>query len=437
MNRPGPAWRDQVRRHLADAQHRTAYILSLNNVLGAATGFLFWLLFARLAGLDSAAMGLGYAAVALGTVIGVVAKGGMDTAMLEFVPHASSGQGRRLLGLSVVVGAGVALALAAVLAMAGQFGGLLPGLSWSGWALVAAIAILMLVSWLQDAYFVALGHARYSLERNLVLSTARVLMPLPIVALALLNPVALTWMVALAASALAGLIRLRSIPSRSGRAVSNGAFLSSSMHNVSGAAAEFLPGLLLAPLVLAIDGPAAAAYFGIAWTAASLFFQTSSAIGRSALAQMIRTGPVGVRSAIRRAILENLLVVAPAALIAGLLAPQLLSVFGRDYAQEGAAVLMLLCASIVFVAPASLYLAVLRSRGRSRALHAFPASLVAGLAILAPPLGIRYGLTGVAVAWLVANVPLGAYAAWRLHRSSWEVMPLARAAPVAGSSDLE
>ncbi len=430
-------WRARVRRHLADAQHRTAYILSLNNVLGAATGFVFWLLFARLAGLDSRAMGIGYAAVALGTAIGVAAKGGMDTALVQLVPGASSRQASRLLTLGTLAGAGLAAALAAALALASRLGGLLPGLSWSAWALVAAIAVLLVVSWMQDAFFVAVGRAGHSLERNVVLSAGRILLPLPVVALALAHPVPLTWTVALAASALAGLVRLRGVAAREGATVPAGAFRRSSLRNVSGAAAEFLPGLLLVPLVLAIDGPEAAAYFGIAWTAASLLFQTSAAIGRSALAQMVRAGPGGLRAAIRRGLLENLLVVAPAALVAGLLAPRLLLVFGRGYALHGAVSLSILCASAVFVAPASLYLAVLRARGHGRALVLFPAALLAGLAALAPLLDARYGLDGVAFAWLAASAPFGLYAAWRLRRLAWGVMPLARPAPVARPADLE
>ena len=429
--------REHLRLHLAQGQHRTAYVLTLNNVLGAATGFLFWLLFARLAGLGAASMGVGYAAVALGTGIGVVAKGGLDTALIQAVPGASRRQGARLMAVALLVGAGIATLLTGALAVAADLGGFLPDLTWAAWLLVAAIAALLVANWLQDAYFVALGAAGYTLERNLVLSAGRLMLPLPMVALALAHPVALTWTLALGASAAAGLLRSRSLPQRLGRDdLPAGAFLRGSLRNITGGAAEFLPGLLLVPLVLAIDGPRAAAYFGIAWTAASLLFQVSAAIGRSAFAAMVRRGPAGQRDAIRRGIFEHLLVVAPVAVVVGLFAPQLLALFGAGYATEGATVLSILCLSIVFVAPSSLYLAVLRARNDSRVLVLFPAAMIGALALLAPLLDTRYGLPGVAVAWLLASVPFGLYAAWRL-RSLLEVTSFDLAPPLARAADVE
>lgn len=427
----------RVRLHLSEGQHRTAYYLTINNLMGAATGFVFWILLARLGGLSPAVLGVGYTVVALGTLVGVIAKGGLDTALLQKSPGATRVDGHRLLLFGFMVGAGVAVVLTAAMALASNVRGILPDLTLMGWALVAAIAILLVVCWLQDAYFVALGHARFSFERNLVLSIGRLLLPLPVIALAVAHPVPLTWTLALGASVIAGTVRARSIPEREGRRVPRREFLQSAARNVSGGAAEFLPGLLLAPLVLALDGPESAAYFGIAWTAAALIFQTSGAIGRSALAHMIKAGPQGRPSAIRKGVVEHLWIVAPLAVLLGVLAPQFLGIFGRAYAQQGAPVLVILCVSAVFVAPTSLYLAVLRSRDRSFALVAFPAAMIVSLLVWAPILGSRYGLNGVAVAWLISNVPFGAYAAWRLHRETLEVMPFANAAPVAYRADME
>lgn len=435
-SRPRRTLRDGVRLHLAQGQHRTAYVLTLNNVLGAATGFLFWLLLARVAGLGTVAMGVGYAAVALGTLIGVVAKGGLDTALIQMVPGTSRPQGRRLLAVSLAAGSGAAACITVALALAARASGLFPEFSWLAWALIAAIAILLAASWMQDAYFVALGLAGRSLERNLALSAGRLLLPLPMVALAVAHPVPLTWTLALAASALVGLARSRAVPDRPGRHVPARSFLRASLRNIAGGAAEFLPGLLLVPLVLAVDGPAAAAYFGIAWTAAALLFQTSAAIGRSAFAHMVREQAPGLPAAIRRGAVEHVLVVAPVAIAVAILAPQFLGLFGPGYAAHGAVVLSVLCLSIVFVAPTSLYLAVLRARRDARALVVFPLAMMASLALLAPLLDARFGFVGVAWAWVLASAPFGVYAAWRLRRLAG-VMPLARPAPVARALDVE
>ncbi|MEA3137754.1 MAG: hypothetical protein QOC71_2035, partial [Thermoplasmata archaeon] len=149
-----------VRSHFAQAQHRTAYYLTLNSLMGAAAGFLFWLLLARVGGLDAATVGIGFTVVALGTAVGVVSKGGFDTALLQKIPLSSGAEGRRLLAFSVLLGAGIALALTAGLALADRLGGLFTHVPPIGWALVAAIAVLLVLTWLQDAYFLAIGRAR-------------------------------------------------------------------------------------------------------------------------------------------------------------------------------------------------------------------------------------------------------------------------------------
>lgn len=432
--------------HLAQPQHRTATYLTLNTLMGAATGVLFWLLLARVGGLDAGLVGIGYTVVALGTIVGVVAKGGLDTALLLKVPSTSRVEGRRLLTFGFAVATAVSVVLTAALALSALRLGVVPDIDPIGWLLVGAIGVLMVATWLQDAYFVALGQAKRTFQRNAVLATGRLLLPLPIILLAFAHPVPLTWGLALAAAALVGVVHARSVPDRSDRAdradpagtaghrVPRREFLRSAARNASGGAAEFLPGLLLAPLVLALEGPAAAAYFGIAWTAASLVFQTSGVVGRSALAQMVQAGPQGVASAIRKGAAQTAMVVAPLALGLAVLAPWLLGFFGPAYATEGAAVLAILCASTLAVAPTALFIALLRSRdGRSWLLVAFPAALIACLALLAPILGARYGLVGIAVAWGLANAPFGLYSAWRLRREVLQADPARRPAPAPAS----
>lgn len=415
-----------LREQWRQPQHRNAWYLALNNVTAAATGLLFWFLLARVAALPARDVGIGYAIVALGTTIGVVAKGGLDTALLRTVPGAAREEASSLLWFGAGIGSLVALALCLGLALLGRRGLGIPALGAGGWLMVAAISVLLLVTWLQDAYFLAEGHARFSWQRNLVLSGARLLLPLPILALALPLPVPTVWALALAASALAAAGFGRRIPPRDGRRVPRREFLASAARNATGSAAEFLPGLLLSPMVLAIDGPAAAAYFGIAWTAASLLFLTSAAISRSALADILRSGG-SPKAAVRRGALQNLCTVAPAAVCGIVLAPRLLSVFGTAYGVQGAGVFALLCLSAFLVAPVYLYLAVLRAGERPVALVLFPLVMVAALLVLAPLLGSRLGLPGVGLAWVAANTPFALYALWKLARPEVKHAP-----PVGG-----
>jgi O-antigen/teichoic acid export membrane protein len=409
--------RPTLLRHWSERQHRDAVLLMANTLLTAAAGLAFWLVLTRVLALPSSAVGLGYATVAVGTTVGVLAKGGLDTALLRAVPAADGASARRLLVLATAVGGATALLTAVALALAGQGGGSLGSLDAWAWAAAGAIGVLLVVTWLQDSWFLAEGQVRVNLWRTAAASVVRIFLPFALVAWSAPGPVAAAWGSALLASAVIGWMLSGRRSERAGRAVGTNEFLASSARNFSGSAAEFLPGLMLSPLVLAIGGAASAAYFGMAWTVASMLFLVSAAIGRSALAAMARPA-AQLPHALRRGLAQMALVILPAAVAAGLLAPWLLGVFGADYARAGTAPFRLLCASVVLVAPSSLYLAVLRLRDRTLPLVLLPLSAIAFLLVLAPPLESRMGLSGVALAWILANAPFGLWAIARLAAES-------------------
>lgn len=417
-------WRTQVASYLHEPQHRNTFLLTANTLMGAAAGLVFWLLLARIMGLPPAEIGIGYAIISLGTLIGVLAKGGLDTALIRWVPNASGPDGGRLLGLGALIGSAAGLAIAAVLAVGSITWTSLPAFTPSGWSLVAAIGVLLVVTWLQDAYFVGLGTAAPTLHRNVVFSAARLVLPVPFVLLAVPYAVAGTWAVALLLSAIASLLlmSLHRRPRGTGGRIPRPLFLRSAGRNITGSAAEFLPGLLLVPIILAVLSADAAGYFGIAWTAAAMLFLFCAAISRSALSAMVQRPEAGLSTAIRRAVRHLLLVAAPAALLGIVLAPQILGIFGPGYATEGAFVFMILCASTLFIAPSYLYLAVLRARERAVPLVAFPAGMVIALLVIAPTLATTYGLAGAGLAWLLANLPFGVYATIKLRQEAQEVV---------------
>ncbi|MEA3166766.1 MAG: hypothetical protein QOJ26_1640 [Thermoplasmata archaeon] len=428
----------RIARHLGEPQHRTAYLLMGNTLLAAAAGLGFWLVLTRVLHLPSEVVGVGYATVAVGTTIGVLAKGGLDTALVRTVPSASGRSATRLLALAAGIGASTAILVALALLVAGNSGAssLSPLSGWA-WAAAAAIGLLLVVTWLQDAWFLAQGNVQTNLLRTLAASAVRIALPFALVAWAAPTPVATAWGAALLASALFGVVLVRRRPQHDGRQVESTEFLGSAARNMAGSAAEFLPGLLLAPIVLATDGPASAAYFGMAWTVASMLFLAAGAIGRSALAEMARPG-VATGPALRRGLLQTFAVVGPGAIAGIILAPWVLGVFGADYATAGALPFAILCASILVVAPSSLYLSVLRVRERTLPLIALPLGTIALLLVLTPPMEAALGLPGVALAWTLANAPFGL---WAMARLFAETRPLPEVndapQPVGGAPYLE
>ncbi len=411
------------RAALSEPQNREALFLMVNTLALAGGGFLFWLVLTRLLGVPADAVGEGYAIVSLGTAVGVLAKGGFDTAILCHAPRADRDSAVRLLRWSMLLGTGIALALTGLLAAAAGLGLPLPTLSLPGWGLVAAIGAFLMVTWMQDAYFVSDREARLALTRNMAFSIVRLGAPVALLLLAAPFLVASAWSVALAFSALLGVALAKSLPDRDGETVAKGPFLKTTLRNISSSAAEFLPGLLLTPIVLAIEGAEAAAYFGIAWTVAHLLFQISSAISRSTLVEFTENPHQRHPQAIRRGILQHVIVVLPAAGIGALLAPYVMGIFGAAYATVGGPPFIILAASTLVVAPWYLYLAVLRAREVVLPLVLFPAATVTALFLLVPLLAAPLGLPGVSLAWAIANAPFGAWASWKLYQESKEVNP--------------
>lgn len=410
----------RVRAHWGDRHYRNGYYLMLNSLTGAAAGLLFWLVVVRLYHLPVRDVGIGVAAISLATAIALVAKGGLDAALVRHVPQVAPRQALRLLDFAIAMGT---FTVAAIVFLIGfvpwALGVSYQGLYSASLTLLGALATLLMVTWLQDAHFLAEGEARFSFYRNLVLHSTRLLAPGVVLWLALPYPVPVAWALALLASALAAWAMVYRLPRREPPAlappVRSRTFLRTATHNLAGGAAEFLPGLVLAPLVLAMEGPEAAAHFGIAWTGASLLFLLSGAIGRSTFAELSRTHRVA--PLLRKALRHHAMVVLPMAVAAILLAPWLLALFGPGYAAHGLPVFLLLAASIALVAPVYLYLALLRSRDDRRRLVGFPLVLIVALLALTPPLEARLGLVGVGVAWLVAHGPLALYAAVQLRRA--------------------
>jgi O-antigen/teichoic acid export membrane protein len=426
--------RDRIRRHLADRQHANAYYLMAGNLVAAAAGLAFWFLLAAVLGLAPAVIGLGYAIFSLGTLVGVVAKGGLDTALVRSVPEAGRSGGLSLFVFALVVGSVCAALVSFLVVGVSSWTGAGLGLGLGGWILVGLIGVLLVVTWLQDAYFVGEGDARYCFHRNAVLSVARVVLPVPVVLLVWPHPVALSWGLALALSAAVAFFFMWRMPQRQGRLVPRMEFVKRSLRNVTGTAAEFLPGYLLVPVILALRGPEEAGFFAIAWTAASLLFVASAASGRSALSQIVRDGgPHRAGAAVRKGVRQHVLLLLPAAVVGIVFAPLIMGIFGPAYAQEATWAFRLLCVSILFVGPTYLYLALLRAQDRPWILTVFPFVMMLALFALAPPYAALLGVTGVALVWLVANIPFGVWGAWMLWRAT-RVAPSSQEAPGHGAN---
>src|SRR5439155_6682259 len=138
--------------------------------------------------------------------------------LMRHVPGATGTNALRLFHVALLVGSVLAVALVAALAIASVFTRLVPALDAPTWTLAGLMAVLLIVTWLQDAYYLGLGTARPTFRRNVVLGVARVVVIVPLVLFASPQPVALAGLVAVAVSAAFATAMGRGIARTSGRA---------------------------------------------------------------------------------------------------------------------------------------------------------------------------------------------------------------------------
>jgi O-antigen/teichoic acid export membrane protein len=164
-----------------------------------------------------------------------------------------------------------------------------------------------------------------------------------------------------------------------------------------------LPTLLLPIIVASRVSVTQNAYFYMTWLIGGLFFMISSAVGSSLFAEGSHHPERVYRQLLSSARLTSLLL-APAMAFVFVAGSWILGVFGNDYATNGTGLLMILTFSAIPDAVTNLYVAVLRVRRRLRAAAVLAIGMAAVAVIGGWLLAPRYGLEGVGVAWIVAQL---------------------------------
>jgi O-antigen/teichoic acid export membrane protein len=167
--------------------------------------------------------------------------------------------------------------------------------------------------------------------------------------------------------------------------------------------------LLMLPLITLDElGSRSAGYFYIAFQIANMLGAIPFAVCESLFAEISHAPRDFARLARRSAVIIATAIVPAVALVA-IAARLALSLFGAPYAAHGAGVLRLLCLGALPVAVNTWASFLLKSRRRMGWLiwsNVFYLATAAGLAFSLA----RFGLAGIGVAWMVANVVSGAVA---------------------------
>jgi O-antigen/teichoic acid export membrane protein len=398
------AVRGMARRISEDAVYRGSTLLLMNTALLSGFGFVFWAIAART-----------YPAGVIGTFSGITAGVGLLGALGALgLPNtlmrhlATAPAARRLAAAAILASstAGGILCVVAILALGDYLPGELDLARTDHRLLVAGLAMLAAVSAVIDAGLIAVRATRAVLTKNLVGSVAKVAVLVVLAAAGVTNllGLALAYGVGAGSATVLGALALaRSIRPETGvRApLDLRRYLSFSGSSYMGTVVGILPATVVPLMVLATRGPEETAYFTVAFMLASFLNFVPSTTAQVLMAEASR-GDRPLRDVTMKSLRHVYSLLLPAVLVLVLAGPQVLRLFGEDYAAGAGACLQLLSLGALATGCTYLIDAILAARDRMSAYIAMNIGNAA-LVLVLVGFALPYGLAAGAAAWCAAQ----------------------------------
>lgn len=398
---------------------RNSLFLMLTTALGAGSGFLFWLVVARL--YPTAEVGRASSLLSVVALLSYFSMLELGSGLIRHLPGSPRRAEDTSTALSVVTVCGVVVSLG--FAVVGPWLAHDLGFVRSPAAHLVLFVLLATgaaVNLLTDSVFVACRATGPNLLINGVLmSVVKLGLPVLAVGYGAFGIFAASGI----ASTLAAVVSIVVIRRRLGLAVrprisraSLRAMLGYSLRNYVSASLNFLPQIALPIIVLQALGPVIAAVYFVAFQIANLVNSAAYAIGESSFAEGSHESR-GLRSLALRSGGLMLAVTGSAVLIVSALAGPVLRLFGDEYARIGTGTLILFTVSALAVAFNSWTNFLLKVTRRLTALimaNAVLVVVVGGIALVKVPDGVHWA----AIAWGVGNLVSGTVAAAALRRGA-------------------
>ncbi|GAA1235637.1 lipopolysaccharide biosynthesis protein [Kitasatospora nipponensis] len=388
---------------------RNGHLLTLSSILTASLGAVFWL-FAT-SWYSTRDVGLAYAVISAATLLAGLGQLNLADVLIRFLPAA--GPHARRLVLRCYAAAVLASVLAGVLFLV-LVPRLIPSLSYlRDWAPAAAFLAgtagyaLFVV---QDGALTGLRRPGWVLAENGLFAVVKTLLMVACGLLALSAGILLSWIGALAVSLAVTTAYLlgRALPQHQRRRPADPApdgLLRYAAADYVGFLFRLAAYNLVPLLVLDYLGPEQNAYFSLSWVIAYTLFLAAYNMGSSLIVEAARA-PEKLAEHARTVLRHSGLLIAAGAAVLIVLAPRLLSLFGPGYAAEGTTTVRLLALAALPNLVLDVAVDVARARRRlgwAVGLQAALCALVLGLGMTLMP---HLGLTGIALAWLLAETAL-------------------------------
>lgn len=408
---PERSWlRSQVARVSGDPVLHNTIAIMASTVVTSLFGYVFWIIVARVFGAEISGAAAAITSALQATVL--LASVGAAAAMIEWLPRA---QGPREWRQRVTAGLILTVLTATLggIVVAGLLGfgfRILPELATPvGAALFCLSSVFFAVGILIDYVSISERRGGVLLLRNVVLTGLRIPLLFAPVALGSEHRILAAWTVAAAASVVVSGVSFRrrsqgrSLRPTFGRVGSDLRQMASSLvgqHLITVAA--MMAGYLLPVLVVARLSASDNAYFYVTWMLGSVFFMISPAIS-TALFAAGATDPSAIVALVRRCVtISGALLVIPMLtyLFGGGL---LLDLFGKEYAQHGRLLLLLLTLSAVPDAVTNIAVSVLRATGRLQSALRLNAGMLLLCLVSSWVLLPRMGIVAAGICWLASQ----------------------------------
>ncbi|MEV4435702.1 polysaccharide biosynthesis C-terminal domain-containing protein [Streptomyces sp. NPDC049585] len=408
-------------RGIGSPLFRNAFALMLNTGISAVLGLGFWLMAAHY--YSESSVGQGSAAIAAMKLLAGLTAVTLTGALARFIPVAGRTTGSLVLrtyaGSSVVVAvaAGVFLLTLDLWGPSYRFlHGLLPGLGF----VVAVVAWSLLT--LQDGVLTGLRSALWVPVGNTVFSAVKLALLVGLAAALPVSGVFVSWVVSIAASVLplGWLVFRRLVPAHV--RATEGRGQPASYREIGRFLAGDYTGSLFSLAVVYLVPVIVAAQVD---SADNAYFYITSTIGGTVNLLAINMGasltvegshdPARLADNCRAALRRMAKIMVPVCVLMFALAPYILHVFGRGYAEAATPLLRWFAVGAALRVVMEVYFAVLRAQSRTAGLaylQGLLCVLVLGLTLVLLP---RMGLTGAGVAEICSLTVIAAIAAVRLR----------------------
>lgn len=385
-----------IRKYIRDPLFRNSLFIILASVLGSASGFVFWMIAAKIYPKED--VGVATALISSLYLVILVSGFGLGQSLIRSFPERNKG---KVFGTSAIITTLFAVLFGAIFIVGVDLWA--PGLhqlrqyAFPYLLFLAANSIVLLIG----NAFIALRKTEYYLLQSLLMGSRIVfLMPLLFLGtLGIFSSIGASFVVTLIFSLFLLVVKLRIKPAGMDRG-----FLRDSFHfSIGNHVATLLmksPLYILPVMVLNTLGAEEAAHYYVVFAISSLLFIIPSALGTSLFVEGSH-GEV-LKKAVLKSFFAMFLLLIPAVIVLYFFGELVLELLGKDYAAGGLNLLRLMALSSFFVGICQIYSSIKRIQKDMKGLILLGALIFVLLLGLSYTLMPKLGLLGIGYAWMIS-----------------------------------